>query len=130
MAVLRASAEDKGEELDYGAVTRGVSAGDTGLPNDTLLIAFAEAILGPEAPKLNDAREAIAIRMGGAALVDSAAVAALFNAIDRVADSTGAQVEDWKLAETAELRSAIGIDAFAANKAAIDAATSTEHAAE
>ena len=122
MAVLRASANDKGEELDYGAVTGGIAAGDTGIPNDTLLIGFAEAILGPEGPKLNDAREAIAIRMGAAALVDSAAVAALFNAIDRVADSTGAQVEDWKLAETEALRSAIGIDAFAANKAALDAA--------
>jgi len=52
--------------------------------------------------------------MGGAALTDTAAVAALFNAIDRVADSTGIPLEEKKADVTADFRAALGIDAFAA----------------
>ena len=51
-----------------------------------------------------------------AALVDAAAVAALFNGIDRVADATGIPLEDEKAESTAEIRAAIGIDDFAAAK--------------
>jgi hypothetical protein len=41
-------------------------------------------------------------------------VAALFNAIDRVADATGIPLEDLKAEATADFRSTIGIDDFAA----------------
>ena len=44
----------------------------------------------------------------------------LRSAIDRIADSTGAPLEADKAEMTAELRSAIGIDAFAAQKEALD----------
>ena len=40
--------------------------------------------------------------MGDAALVDAAAIVATFNAIDRVADSTGIPIEDGKAAATAD----------------------------
>ena len=84
------------------------------------MIEFAEAVLGDDAARLDRARKAIVERMGPDALVDSAAVAALFNAIDRVADATGAPLEDDKEAATADLRAQIGIDAFAATKAAVE----------
>lgn len=129
MAVLRASTEHTGENLDFEAITGGIAAGSTGVPNDTLLIEFAEAVLDDDPSRLVAARAAIVDEMGGAALTDSAGIAGLFNAIDRVADSTGAQVEDWKLAETADIRARIGIDAFAATKAEIDGARA-EDAAE
>lgn len=112
MAVLRASARHAGSELDYAAVTAGAEAGDTGVPHGDLLIAFAEAVVGGDDAALDAARGALADAMGGAALVDSAGVAGLFNAIDRVADSTGTPLEDSKAAETADIRAAIGIDAF------------------
>jgi hypothetical protein len=51
--------------------------------------------------------------MGDAALVDAAAIAATFNAIDRVADSTGIQIEEAKAEATADFRAALGINAFA-----------------
>jgi len=54
--------------------------------------------------------------LGAAALVDAAAVAALFNGIDRVADATGIPLEDEKAVSTAEIRAAIGIDEFAKSK--------------
>ena len=79
-----------------------------------MLNRFATAVLGRDAAELAAARANIAEVMGGAALTDTAAVAALFNAIDRVADATGIPMEDQKAEATADFRSTIGIDDFAA----------------
>ncbi len=87
---------------------------DGGIENGARLIRFATAVLGDDAGELKAAREDIAAVMGGAALTDTAAVAALFNAIDRVADATGIPLEDVKAEATADFRADIGIDAFAA----------------
>ena len=57
--------------------------------------------------------------MGAAALVDAAAIVATFNAIDRVADSTGIPIEDGKAAATADVRAALGINSFAENRGEI-----------
>lgn len=77
---------------------------------------FAEAVIGCDANRLAKAGAAIKEAMGDAALVDSAGVAGLFNAIDRVADSTGAPLEDWKAEQTEALREEIGINEFAKAK--------------
>jgi hypothetical protein len=74
-------------------------------------------IVGDDA-RLAKARAEVARKLGPAALVDAAAVAALFNGIDRVADSTGIPLEDEKAMSTAEIRAAIGIDEFAKSKQA------------
>ena len=119
MDVLRASAEQTGQEIDYRAITEGVEAGDTGIPHDRILIEFAEAVLCDDVERLAAARRAIAETLGAEALVDSAGVAGLFNAIDRVADSTGAPLEDWKAEQTTEIRAEIGIDSFEATRQAL-----------
>ena len=87
---------------------------DGGVPNGAMLTRFANAVLGDDPGELSAARTAIAETMGGAGLTDTAGVAALFNAIDRVADSTGIPLEDEKAAATDSWRGAIGIDDFAA----------------
>lgn len=120
--MLRASAKHNGQELDYRAVTGGADAGDTGIPAGDRLIAFAEAVIGEDAARLDAARRALADAVGGEGAVDAAGVAGLFNAIDRIADATGAPLEDWKLEETEDIRSEIGIDEFAAAKATIEQA--------
>ena len=84
------------------------------------MIEFAEAVLSDDTARLQAARQAIHDRLGADEVVDSAGVAALFNAIDRIADSTGAPLEADKAEMTAELRAEIGIDAFAAQKEALD----------
>lgn len=94
--------------------------GDCGIPEGALLIDFAEAILGDDEGRLGRARAAIAAAMGAAALVDAAAIAGLFNAIDRVADATGAPLEEAKAADTVSLRCAIGVDEFDAIRARLD----------
>jgi hypothetical protein len=54
----------------------------------------AEAFLGGDEARLARARAAIVAAMGAAALVDAADIAGLFNAIDRLADATGAPLEE------------------------------------
>jgi len=90
----------------------GEAGDDSGIPHAAVLIEFAEAVLDPDETRLDRARRAVVDAMGEAALVDAAAVAGNFNAIDRIADSTGIPLEDDKAAMTADFRSALGIDEF------------------
>jgi hypothetical protein len=90
----------------------GGAGDDSGIPHASLLIEFAEAVLDPDEARIARARKAVAETMGEAALVDAAAVAGNFNAIDRVADSTGIPLEAEKAAMTEDFRRALGIDDF------------------
>jgi alkylhydroperoxidase family enzyme len=81
-----------------------------GVPHGTALIRFAEAVVeGQDAAR---ARTAVLDALGAAALVDSAAVVGLFNAIDRVADATGIPLEPEKAAATADFRSTLSIGKY------------------
>ncbi len=88
--------------------------GGGGVENGAMLNRFATAVLTSDAVELAVARAEIADVLGGAALTDTAAVASLFNAIVRVADATGIPMEAHKAEATADFRSAIGVDEFAA----------------
>ena len=109
--MLRASGKHDGEDYALDLVL-GQGEGDGGVPHGRLLVRFAEAVLGEDDAELAAVRADLLAAMGEAALADSAAVAGLFNAIDRVADSTGIPLEDWKARSTADFRSALGIDRF------------------
>ena len=89
---------------------------DGGVPHARTLIEFAEAILEGDRERLRVARTAVSAAVGEAGLVDAAAVAANFNSIDRVADSTGVPLEDEKAALTEDFRTTLGIDAFASGR--------------
>ena len=89
--MLRASIEQTGAEYGLGGV---IGEGDGGIPDGSLLIEFAEAVLGTDARRLNRARERLLETLGPAALVDAAGVAATFNGIDRVADATGTPIDE------------------------------------
>jgi hypothetical protein len=91
-------------------VTGGANSGDSGIPHGALLIEFAEAILGDDDERLAAARSTIVDVMGAAALVDAAGIAGFFNAIDRVADSTGTPLDEAVLADTESLREELGIN--------------------
>ena len=115
--MLRESSKAKGETYDLTLLTG--SGGDGNIAHGALLVHFAEAVLGDDERRLSAVRSDIRARMGDAALVDAAAIAATFNAIDRVADATGIPIEDGKAAVTEDLRAALGIDAFAENRGEI-----------
>ncbi len=90
----------------------GGDGGDGGVEHGDLLIRFADAVVGGDETEIAPVRQEIAAALGGAALTDTAAVAALFNAIDRVADSTGIRMEDEKMEITNDFRGDLGIDSF------------------
>jgi hypothetical protein len=84
----------------------------SGIPHAEILVEFAEAAVGANPARLDAARSAVLQAMGGEALCDTAAVAALFNAIDRVADSTGIPLEEEKAELSAGMRDQLGINQF------------------
>jgi hypothetical protein len=109
--LLRESSNAEGEGYDLNLLTG--AGGDGNIAHGALLVAFADAVLGTDDRRLDHVRTAIRSRMGDAALVDAAAIVATFNAIDRVADSTGIPIEDNKAESTADIRAALGINQFA-----------------
>jgi hypothetical protein len=115
--LLRESSKTKGENYDLTLLTGG--SGDGNIPHGALLVKFAEAVLGDDDARLAAIQSEIRTSMGDAALVDAAAIAATFNAIDRVADATGIPIEDNKAEATADFRAALGINAFAENRGEI-----------
>jgi hypothetical protein len=118
--MLRASSDHNGDDIDIAALT-GSAVGDSGIAEGDRLVALAEAVIADNAQDMKIARAAVQAALGDAALVDAAGIIGMFNGLDRVADATGAPLEDWKAADTADMRAAIGIDAFAATKAEIEA---------
>jgi hypothetical protein len=115
--LLRESSKTKGENYDLTLLTG--TRGDGNIPHGALLVQFAEAVLGSDGERLAAIQSEIRAKMGDAALVDAAAIAATFNAIDRVADATGIPIEDNKAEVTADFRAALGINAFAEKRGEI-----------
>ena len=109
--LLRASGEHHGRAIDLDTVI-GKADGDGGIPDGALLAAFAEAVVGDDDAALAKARKAVLDALGAAALVDACGVAATFNAIDRVADSTGIPIDEKRIEPSAGLRASLGIDRF------------------
>jgi len=79
--------------VDLEAVVGGSPESETGVPGSAALRRFAAAVARGHVSELNMTRAHIA-GMGAEALVDASAVAAFFNAFDRVADATGTIVDE------------------------------------
>ncbi len=112
--LLRGSSEHTGAVYDYAAI-RG--AGDGGIADGAVLIEFAEAVLGGDDARLTRARDGLAGAMGRAAMIDGAAVVAIFESAVRIADATGIPLEDAKAAASVALRADLGIDAYPGGRA-------------
>ena len=93
-------------------MTGGAGAGDTGIDHGAALIEFCDAVLGGDAQELHAARRLVERRLGAAALVDAAGVAAYFDGIDRIADATGTMVEAEYSSVTQALREQLSIDEY------------------
>ncbi len=111
MRQLRASGRKSGNDYDLAAAV-GRADGDGGVPGGQLLRDFADAIVSGDDGRLAPARAACRAAFGDDGMVDAAAVAAQFDAIDRVADATGMYLDDAVLDDTAEFRAALDIDAY------------------
>jgi hypothetical protein len=115
VVLLRGSGEFSGHGYDFSVVMDG--SGDGGVPQGKLLMDFGAAVVGGDAGDLAACRDAVRRALGEEALADAAGVAAIFNAVVRIADATGIPLEDAKAAASDEIRAEIGIDAFADGKA-------------
>ena len=89
---------------------------DVGVDEAEALLAFADASVSGSQEGLAVARGRVVAALGEAAMIDAAAVIAVFNGITRIADATGIPLEEQKAADSAEWRGALGIDGFAERK--------------
>ncbi len=98
----------KGNSVDLKAMINGEPTVD-GVPHSSELLCFVDAVLtSPE--NLDSARQALRQVLTDAAFVDTCATVASFNAVVKVADSTGIPLEDQKAEKTAQLRAELQID--------------------
>jgi hypothetical protein len=113
--LLRASGQLSSEEFDIHTVTES-NVGDGGVPYGQVLINFAEAVLDNDDELLQRKRDEVVNNLGGEAMVDAAAVIAIFNANDRIANATGIPLDDILAVATVEIRAELGIDSYTSAK--------------
>jgi hypothetical protein len=108
--MLRASIEHSGlADADINGIA---GNGDSGLPHGAELIAFAEAAVSGDPVALPQARDRLSDTAGHDVMIDAAAIIANFEMMTRVADTTGAAVNERAADATAAARAAIDVDAF------------------
>ncbi len=84
----------------------------SGVPHGEFLIRLTDAMSARDASLLADLREEGADRLGAVGLVDAIGVASGFNAITRVADSTGIPLDGFMADRSADVRETSGINQF------------------
>jgi alkylhydroperoxidase family enzyme len=67
----------------------GKAAGDGGVAQGSLLVAFVDAVMTRDEAALARARDALRESLSPAAFVDACAVIGAFHIVDRIADATG-----------------------------------------
>ena len=77
--------------------------------------AFVEAVLGNDPDRLETSRTELYNALGEAGFVDAAGAVASFNAVVKVADGAGIELDEFKVDKTAGMRSQLGIDDFNAD---------------
>ncbi|MDA0261516.1 MAG: hypothetical protein O3A21_04880 [Proteobacteria bacterium] len=114
--MLRASATSQTDDFNLNTITEGAAAGTSGVTSGAALLAFAEAALSNDAAAVAETGTRIVSELGWAGLADAAAVAAAFNAIDRVADATGIPLDRSMDDNSVELRAELGLDTLATGR--------------
>ncbi len=111
MSLLRASSQASDIDVDIETAVDPTSTGDAGIKHGDLLLRFATAAqLGQD--DLDTARADLLAALGHEALTEAAATVAVFNGLVRVADGTGIQLDDGALADSADYRDRLGVNAY------------------
>lgn len=88
--MLRVSGQASGEETDLSAIRDGVeSAGASGVAHADLLVSFADAVVAHDDAAIAELRPKIIEAVGPDGFLETASVAANFQRMVRIADSTG-----------------------------------------
>ena len=81
-----------GEDVNVQAV--GDSGEESGVAHGSELLAFTEAVMNGDPDAIADTRDDLSSALGDQAVVDTSAVIAMFNIMDRIADATGIPIDD------------------------------------
>ena len=95
----------RGVEIDLSAVNDG--SRESGVAYGTELLTYTDAVMARETAGIAKARETIDRELGPDGVVDTAAVIAMFNVFDRVADATGIPIDEGF---SRDMRYAIGTE--------------------
>ena len=82
-----------GTEIDLAAV-RGETSASSAVACEAELVAFTDAVMARDPAAIDATRRALEAALGPRGVVDTAAVIAAFNVVDRVADATGIPIDD------------------------------------
>ena len=99
-------------KTDLTIVSESAKENTDSVPNEQELLAYAEAVVARDAGAIKIAAEKIRSALGDEALVDSAAVISHFDAINRVADAAGIELDRGMTESTAEMRDQLGFNRF------------------
>lgn len=105
--MLSWSSSESGEPADLSAVAAG--DGDVGIEHASALLGFATACAGRDDDELATARALLVEVSDEAFMVDAAAVAANFEMMTRLADSTGARMPPELLERRAAAIGVMGV---------------------
>ena len=106
--LLRGSGRHTGDDYDLTAIVAG-DAADGGVAAGAALAAYADVFF-EDGNGFAAARDRLKAEVGEEASVDAAATLAIFNAVVRIADSTGIPLEEAKAELSADLRGDLGLD--------------------
>ena len=109
--LLRGSGEAIGEAFALEGLL-GEREGENAVPDCGPLLDYAEAVHAGEKRAIGRTRGVVSERLGAEAMVDAAAVIAIFTAVVRIADATGITLEAYKADVSAEMRASLGIDRY------------------
>ncbi len=102
-----------GTDTDVSAIREGTAkASDTGVAHAELLVAFAEALVAHDETELTKLRTPIIEAVGPDGFLETASVAANFQRMVRIADSTGIPEDAPVLALAADVIDDLGLRDF------------------
>lgn len=114
--MLSLSADQNDTDVDLGMINGEEANDEGGVPFGMELMKFAESLATGDEPALVSSRQALLDAAGSAVLVDAAAVAANFQRMVRIADSTAIAVDDMTVAISKDVRKELDLDDFHTSK--------------
>ena len=115
--LLRGSGQHFGIDYDLQIIH---GAQEDRISQASELLAFADAYYTHDPDALDAARAELREAVGDAALVDAAGIVSIFDAVVRIADSTGTPLEDYKVEISKDLRQNLGINDFPSARTTLD----------
>ena len=111
--MLRVSATTTETDIDLKGINGDAEAAARGIHFGPELMQFAESVATRDAAALAQARQNLLETAGPKVLVDAAGVAANFQRMVRIADSTGIPVDDMTSPMGTEIRDTLELERFA-----------------